>query len=64
MPYDFLIDTYETERVKVVSVWSEFTDADLRCARIRAILEAAACTGRIDRQSGWTVWIPQRQNTL
>jgi hypothetical protein len=29
MPYDFLIDTYETERVKVVSVWSEFTDEDL-----------------------------------
>ena len=29
MPYDFLIDTYETERVKVVSVWSEFSDKDL-----------------------------------
>lgn len=29
MPYDFLIDTYETERVKVVSVWSEFADEDL-----------------------------------
>ena len=29
MPYDFLIDTYDTERVKVVSVWSEFTDDDL-----------------------------------
>ena len=29
MSYDFLIDTYETERVKVVSVWSEFTDQDL-----------------------------------
>jgi uncharacterized damage-inducible protein DinB len=29
MPYDFLIDTYETERVKVISVWSEFTDEDL-----------------------------------
>ena len=29
MPYDFLIDTYETERLKVVSVWSEFRDADL-----------------------------------
>src|SRR5687767_13867092 len=29
MAYDFLIDTYETERVKVVSVWSEFTDEDL-----------------------------------
>ena len=29
MRYDFLVDTYETERVKVVSVWSEFRDADL-----------------------------------
>lgn len=29
MTYDFLIDTYETERVKILSVWSEFTDADL-----------------------------------
>lgn len=30
MRYDFLIETYETERIKVVSVWSEFTDEDLR----------------------------------
>jgi uncharacterized damage-inducible protein DinB len=29
MRYDFLIDGYETERVKVLSVWSEFTDDDL-----------------------------------
>jgi uncharacterized damage-inducible protein DinB len=29
MRYDFLVDTYETERVKVISVWSEFQDADL-----------------------------------
>jgi uncharacterized damage-inducible protein DinB len=29
MPYSFLIDTYETERIKVVSVWSAFTDQDL-----------------------------------
>jgi uncharacterized damage-inducible protein DinB len=27
--YDFLVETYETERIKVVSVWSEFTDDDL-----------------------------------
>jgi hypothetical protein len=25
MTYDFLIDAYETERLKVLSVWSEFT---------------------------------------
>ena len=29
MRYDFLIDTYETERIKVISAWSMFTDADL-----------------------------------
>ena len=30
MRYDFLVETYETERVKVVSVWSEFRDEDSR----------------------------------
>jgi uncharacterized damage-inducible protein DinB len=29
MKYDFLIDSYHTERVKVLSVWSEFRDEDL-----------------------------------
>ena len=29
MRYDFLIDSYDTERLKVVSVWSEFRDDDL-----------------------------------
>ncbi len=29
MIYDFLVETYETERIKVVSVWSEFRDEDL-----------------------------------
>ena len=29
MRYEFLIETYATERVKVVSVWSEFRDEDL-----------------------------------
>ena len=29
MKYDFLIDTYATERVKIISVWSEFRDDDL-----------------------------------
>jgi len=27
--YDFLVETYATERVKVLSVWSEFRDTDL-----------------------------------
>jgi uncharacterized damage-inducible protein DinB len=29
MQYEFLVETYATERVKVVSVWSEFRDEDL-----------------------------------
>ncbi|MBA0083834.1 MAG: damage-inducible protein DinB, partial [Acidobacteria bacterium Pan2503] len=29
MRYDFLVETYETERIKVLSVWSEFRDQDL-----------------------------------
>ena len=29
MSYDFLVETYDTERIKVVSVWSEFRDDDL-----------------------------------
>jgi len=29
MKYDFLAETYETERIKVVSVWSMFKDQDL-----------------------------------
>jgi len=29
MRYDFLVETYATERIKVVSVWSEFKDDDL-----------------------------------
>jgi uncharacterized damage-inducible protein DinB len=29
MTYDFLVETYETERIKVVSMWSEFGDEEL-----------------------------------
>src|SRR6516164_1155884 len=29
MRYTFLVDTFATERLKVVSVWSEFQDGDL-----------------------------------
>ncbi len=29
MRYAFLVETYATERIKVVSVWSEFRDADM-----------------------------------
>jgi len=29
MGYKFLVDTYDTERIKTLSVWSMFTDEDL-----------------------------------
>jgi uncharacterized damage-inducible protein DinB len=29
MRYEFLVETYATERIKVVTVWSEFRDGDL-----------------------------------
>src|SRR5437660_5897100 len=29
MTYEFLVETYETERIKVLSMWSEFRDEDL-----------------------------------
>ena len=29
MRYEFLIETYATERIKILSVWSEFRDEDL-----------------------------------
>jgi len=28
-PYDFLVETYATERLKTLSVWAHFSDADL-----------------------------------
>ena len=45
MRYAFLVETYATEHVKVVSVWSEFRDEDLPVrpnasdARGRSVLE-------------------------
>jgi uncharacterized damage-inducible protein DinB len=45
MRYQFLVETYATERLKVLSVWSEFRDADLsirpnpRDARGRSVHE-------------------------
>ena len=29
MTYDFLVETYETERLKVLLFWSEFSDEEL-----------------------------------
>ncbi|HEX8028256.1 MAG TPA: DinB family protein [Vicinamibacterales bacterium] len=45
MRYEFLVDSYATERIKVLSVWSEFRDDDLAIrpsaadARGRSVLE-------------------------
>jgi uncharacterized damage-inducible protein DinB len=45
MRYAFLVETYATERIKVVSVWSEFCDEDMKVrpnatdARGRSVLE-------------------------
>jgi hypothetical protein len=45
MRYEFLVDSYATERIKVLSVWSEFRDDDLgmrpsaKDARGRSVLE-------------------------
>jgi hypothetical protein len=45
MIYEFLVDTYASERIKVVSVWSAFEDEDpSSCARAvdargRSVLE-------------------------
>jgi hypothetical protein len=46
MRYDFLVETYATERLKVVSTWSEFTDEDLVVRPRWVTLEDAACTNR------------------
>src|SRR5712692_9711371 len=35
MKYDFLVGTYETECIKVISVWSEFKDEELPVRPIR-----------------------------
>ncbi len=45
MKYEFLIDTYDTERIKIVSIWSMFREGDLSMrpsaadARGRSVLE-------------------------
>src|SRR5438093_1331584 len=36
MKYDFVIDTYQTERVKVLSIWSECKDEDLPVRPLRS----------------------------
>ena len=46
MKYEFLVESYASERVKVLSVWSEFKDGDLTVRPIRPIPADAACTSR------------------
>ena len=49
MRYQFLIDTYETERLKVLGVWSMFRDEDLS-ARPRAPQSSSDPRGRSVRE--------------
>jgi uncharacterized damage-inducible protein DinB len=57
MRYEFLVDTYSTERLKVLSVWSEFRDEDLPVrpsqtdTRVRSVHEHMVhqCT----RENAW-----------
>lgn len=50
--YDFLVDTYDTERLKTLGVWSMFADADLAVRphavdrRGRSFLEQMVHQGR------------------
>ena len=46
MRYAFLVETYATERVKVVSVWSEFRDEDLPVLRVGDDPRGPACMSR------------------
>jgi hypothetical protein len=46
MHYDFLVETYDTERIKVVSTWSEFRDEEIPCARESVMLAVEACMSR------------------
>ena len=46
MPYTFLADTYETECLKVVSVWSQFEDRISKFGRARTTAVAGACASR------------------
>ncbi len=57
MRYQFLADTYETERLKVLSVWSMFHDQDLQTrprtddARGRSVLEQMV--HQLMSEDGW-----------
>jgi hypothetical protein len=44
MRYDFLIETYDSERVKVLSMWSEFKNEDLPVRPYRTIRAGAVYT--------------------
>jgi uncharacterized damage-inducible protein DinB len=55
--YQFLVDTYETERLKVLSVWSMFHDQDLQVrprtddARGRSVVEQMV--NQLMSEDGW-----------
>ena len=57
MRYDFLVETYETERIKVLSVWSEFMDADMlirpRCDDSRGRSVGEHMVHQCTSEDGW-----------
>jgi hypothetical protein len=69
MRYDFLIESYATERVKVLSVWSEFRDGDLPIrpqqddhrGRDDLVDRLAQCADFVVRLHGVTAWRLSKQ---
>jgi hypothetical protein len=55
MIYDFLVETYETERIKVVSMWSEFRDEELAARGGPAGTQRSRANGASMRQRGHLV---------
>jgi len=52
--FDFLLDTYETERLKTLSIWSVFTDADLEfCPAPRARTPHEQMVHQCTSEDGW-----------
>jgi hypothetical protein len=49
MKYDFLADTYESECIKVVSVWSDFKDHDLPVRPRKRIVYVFDCRDKPER---------------
>lgn len=66
-PYTFLVETYATERLKTLSVWSQFTDGDLtfrpepraRTPREHMVHQCVSEDAWMQRMLGLDVGLPQ-----